>query len=90
MYHQKCFDTNQHVGLALLQIRSTPIVTGLPSPATLLLNRPIGGLLPQMHREPIKINNDDAKYEALKACQNKHVKNNDIYKDSSVFLYDLE
>ena len=38
-----------------------------------------------MHREP-KNNNDDTQYEALKACQNKCVKNNDIQKDPSVFF----
>ena len=45
--------------LALLQIRSTPMRAGLPSPATLLFYRTIRGLLPQMNREPTNINNDD-------------------------------
>ena len=60
MHNQKCLYTNNDMNLALLQIISMPIDTGLPSPATLLFNRPIIGLLPKMNREPIDINNDDA------------------------------
>ena len=41
------FDNNDDVNLALLQMRSTPIAAGLPSPATLLFNRPIRALLPK-------------------------------------------
>ena len=61
------------------------INSGLPSPAMLPYNRPIRGKLPQMNREPIYINNDHAKYEALKAHQNKNSKGNDAYKDSLSF-----
>ena len=39
---------------------------GLHSLATLLFNRPITSLLPQMNREPININNYDSQYEAPK------------------------
>ena len=46
---------------------------------------PIRSLLPQMNREPISINNDDAQYEALKVCQNKSVKKKDTHKDSLSF-----
>ena len=35
-------------------------MAGLHSPVTLLFNRSIRGLLPQMNREPINTNNDDA------------------------------
>ena len=52
--------------LLLLQIRLTAIVAGLPSPATLLFNRPIGALLAQINREPININADNEHYDALK------------------------
>ena len=41
----KCFDNINDVNFALLHIRSMPIGVGLPSPATLLLNRPIRALL---------------------------------------------
>ena len=60
--NQECLDTNQHVNLALLQIQSTPIGAGLPSLTTLLFNRPMKGLLSQLHREPITVNNDDTQY----------------------------
>ena len=46
-----------------------PHGAGLPSLAMLLFNRPIRGLLPQMNRQPININNDDAQYEALKTTK---------------------
>ena len=36
-----------------------------------------------MNREPININTDDVKYEALKACQDKFVKNNDTQRLTS-------
>ena len=45
------------------EIWSMFVVTGLSSPATMLLNRPIRGLLPQINRKPV--NNDDTHYEAL-------------------------
>ena len=50
VYHQKCLDNKSNVNLALLQIGSMPIGAGLPSPATLLFNRPISALLPQINR----------------------------------------
>ena len=65
MHKEKCLGTNYEVILTLLQITSTPIGTWLPSPAMLLLNRPIRGLLPEVNIEPINIYNDDAQYEAL-------------------------
>ena len=91
MHNQKCLDTNNAINLALLQIRSTAIGAGLPSPTTLLFNRPIRGLLLQMNRVPIKINNDNPQYEAPQACQDKYVKKSDTYKESlSLFLYGLQ
>ena len=51
--------------MALLQIRSTPLVPGLPSPETLLFNYPITGIMPIINRPLIVVNNDDEHYEAL-------------------------
>ena len=73
------------MNLAVLQIRSTPISTELPSPATLFFNRPIRVLLPQMSRDPININNNNDQYEAPKAHQDKYVKDSDTYEDSLSF-----
>ena len=51
VHRQKCFDDNGDINLAMLQMRSTPVGAGLPSPATLLFNRPIRDLLPKMNRK---------------------------------------
>ena len=59
-------------------------------PATMLFNRPIRGLLPQVNREPIDINNDDAQYKALKAHQNKYIKAMRLTKTHNLFLQDLQ
>ena len=48
------------INLTLLQIQSTPGGVRLPSPATMLFNRSISGLLPQRSRAPINIDNDNA------------------------------
>ena len=74
------------MNLALLQLRSVPIGTWLPSPVALLFNSPVRGLLPKMNREPININNDGAQYGALKAQQDKCVKDNDTEKTRFLFL----
>ena len=75
VYHQKCFDDNDDVNIALLQMKSTPIGAGLP----------IRALLPQMNREPISNNADGEHYEVLKTCQDKYLKGNDACKDSLLF-----
>ena len=61
------------------------IGVGLPSPVTLLFNSPIRGLLPQMNRELININNDATQFEGHKACQGEYVKNIYTHKDSLYF-----
>ena len=62
MHSQKCLDTAQCVSLTLLQIGSSAIGMGLPNLVILLFNRSIKGLLSQMLREPIYINNNDPQY----------------------------
>ena len=81
MHNKKCIDTNKDINLALLQICSTPVGTGLHSLAVMLFNRPIHGFLPQMKREPIGIDNDDVQYQALEACQNKYNQHDDTCKN---------
>ena len=68
----------------LLQIHSTLIGTGLLSPETMLFNRPIRGLLPEMNRDPINVNNNDVHYEALEAHQRKNSKGKNTQKHPSV------
>ena len=83
--YKTCFDNN-NVNLALLQIRSMPIGTGLLSPATLLLKRLIQALLPHIKRKPIKFNVDDKSCEVLKLQQDKYLRGNDTFKDSISFM----
>ena len=78
-HYQKCPDNNDDVNLALLQVRSTSIGTGLPCLATLLFNRPMRVLLPQMNREQINFNADDKHYDTLKTCQDKYIRGSDAW-----------
>ena len=54
----KCFDTRGDLHIALLQIQMTPIGPELPSPATILFNCPIGGIIPIISRLPVNVNDD--------------------------------
>ena len=56
---KKCADSGSDVHMALLQIRATPLGQGLPSPATLLFNHLVHGIMPLNDRTPINIDNDD-------------------------------
>ena len=47
---KKCFDTNNDVNPALLQIHSIPLNQGLLSPAALILNRPTRGLMTKLSK----------------------------------------
>ena len=58
-----------NTNLALLQMRSTLIDEEVSSPTTLLLNRTIRALLPQMNMGPINFNADDECHEALKTLR---------------------
>ena len=66
---KKCPDNNDDVNLALLQMGSTPISTEPTSPATILFNRPIRAMLPQINRKPITCNADNEHYDALKTLK---------------------
>ena len=57
----------------------------LPSPAMMLFNRLIRGLLPQMNRDPINVDNDDLHREALEALQRKN-KGKDTRKFHPIFI----
>ena len=64
MHNQKCLDNNNSVNPTLLNTRSIPI--GLPSPATLLADRLVRSMLPELNKEPININYDGVQHEAIK------------------------
>ena len=63
--------------MVLLQIRTTAVGQGLPSPATLLFNHPVCGIMPVMDRKPINIDNDDEHHKNLMHRQGKNNQNND-------------
>ena len=62
---QKCIDTKSDPHIALLQIRSTPPLQGLPSSVTLLFNCPIRDIMPIINRPLIGLNDNDEHYEVL-------------------------
>ena len=66
---KKCLDTTQDISLVLLQIQSMPLGAGLPTPVMMFFNRPRRGLLLQMNKEPININNEDIHYGVLESHQ---------------------
>ena len=82
----KCLDTNRDIHLALLQIWSVLIGAGLPSPATMLFNRLIESLSPEMNRDPINVNNDNLYCEALETCLRKNDAVKDTQKDPPIFI----
>ena len=84
--HPRHSNTNRHIHLALLQICSVLIGAGLHSPATMLLNRLIRGMLPQMNRDPINQDNDDQHCEALEAHQRKNDRGKNTLKDLPIFI----
>ena len=56
---KKCIETNEDIHITLLQIRATLLEPGLTSPATLLFNCPIQGIMPIINRLTINSDNDD-------------------------------
>ena len=72
---KKCFDTKGDPHIALLQTQMTPLEQILPSPATILFNHPIRGIMPIISRLPVGVNNDDEHYEELENRQTKDDKN---------------
>ena len=69
--------------MVLLQIRTTPLGQCLPSPATLLFNHTVCGIMPVMDRKPINIDNDD---EHNKNLMHRHGKNDQNNDTSNIFM----
>ena len=82
----KYCDTKRDIHLILLQICSTPIGAGLPSPEMMLFNRLIRGLFPKMNIDAITMNNGDMQYEAIEVQQRKYDTGKDTQKDPSIFF----
>ena len=69
--------------MVLLQIRTTPLGKGLPSPAKLLFNCPAHGIMPVIDRKPVSVDNDDENHKKTNASAGKKYPNNDT---SQVFV----
>ena len=68
---KKCSGSSGDVHMAVLQIRTTPLGLGLPSPAVLLFNCPVRGIMPVVDRPPINVDNDDEHHQTLMHSQGK-------------------
>jgi hypothetical protein len=63
---KKCKQSNMDIGLALLQIRATPLSTDLPSPAQMMFNRRFKCLIPSLDRlAEHRSQNEDNREELL-------------------------
>ena len=71
---KKYTDTGGDIHMAILQIRTTSLGQGLPSPTMLLFNCPVRGIMPVMDRPPINIDNDDEHHQTLMHRQCKMTK----------------
>ena len=58
-----------------MQIRTTPLESGLPGPATLLFNHPVCGIMPIISILPIPSSNNNEHYEVLVTRQTRNNKN---------------
>ena len=82
---KKCIEINNDIHVALLQIKSTPLEPGLPSPASLLFNHPIWSIMTIINRLPIKSDNDDEHYEAFINRQAKNDRKYDTARNYDLF-----
>ena len=80
---KKCVDSSSHIHIALLQIRSTPLGQGLPSPVTLLFNCLVRGIMPRINRLLINTDSDDEHHTVL---VNRHHRNEQDIDTSKNFV----
>lgn len=72
---KKCKKTKEDLHLAMLNLRATPVDSGIPSPAELLLGRPVRTTLPSFH--PDTSHKQDGPNEKLKEKREKMKTNHD-------------
>ena len=89
---KKCFDSRSDPQIALLQMQMTPLGQGLPSPAMMLFNCPVRGIMPVINRT-ISIDNGDehqviikgqAKNDKDKGTSKNFVHHNRVYCSGSM------
>ena len=73
---KKSFDSRSDPHIVLLQIPTTQLGQGLPSPAMMLFNFLIRGIMPVINRPPIGIDNDDEHHKVIIKRQTKMTKTN--------------
>ena len=78
---KKCFDSRDDPNIAVVQKYMTPLQQGLPSPATMLFNCPIRGIMPIINRPLFGIDNDEKHHVVIIKRQMKDDKNKDIPKN---------
>ena len=81
MHHKKCHESGNDVHIALLQIRTMLLGQVLPSPATMLFNCPVKGMMLVMNRPPLITNNDDEHHEVLTSRQGRNDQDSDTSKN---------
>ena len=69
---KKCSDSGSDVHMAMLQIGTTLLEQGLPSPAVLLFYHLVRDIMPVMDRQPNNIDNDDKHHKRLMHRQGKN------------------
>ena len=77
----KIRETNYDSDLALLQIKSTLVGLGLPSPDMLLFNGLDMGLMLRIDKTPVTHNHNEEHHNTLQVHQNKAIENNHTLKD---------
>ena len=73
---EKCANLGRDINMALLQICTTPLSQGLLSPATLMFNRQVQGIIPVLDCKPIGQDCDNDHHNKLVDRQQKN--NNDF------------
>ena len=77
----KCFDSRGDPHIALLQIQMAPLNQGLPSPANILSNCKIRGIMPIINRPLVGIGNDEEHHKVMIIRQTKKDKDKDSSKN---------
>ena len=62
---KKCTDLDRDINMALLQISTTLLDQGLPSPATLMFNGQVQGIMPLLECKPIGQHCDEDHHNKL-------------------------
>ena len=69
---KKCSDSGRDINKALLQIHTTPLGQGLPSPATVKFNRQVCGIMPVLDHKPIVQDCNDDHHKKLRQQKNNN------------------